>query len=325
MANKLIRPLGKLALAAAALTVVTLAPAQAAWPEKPITIIVPFGAGGVTDITARTFQKAAADNNLLPQPMAVLNITGGTGGSVGSTRAKTSAPDGHTFLLLHLALMSAEASGQSQVSYRDFEAVAGTTNSCMASIVPQDAKWQTFKELMDEAKAKPNTIPFATNLGSVFHMTTLIMQNSAPGAEFRLVQVGGEANAISSLKGGHTAAGLLSVGSFLRYKEEGFRLLAVLAPERQPGVMDYPTAKEQGYDASLCIEHWWFAPKGTPKEAMDGMAAMLKKAMETDYIKKALFEDRGMALTYDTGPGFAKKLDATFEWIAPLAKSVAKK
>jgi putative tricarboxylic transport membrane protein len=320
-----LRPLGRLALPLAALLAVSASPVQAAWPEKPITIIVPFGAGGVTDITARTFQKAAADHNLLPQPIAVLNVTGGTGGSVGSTRAKTAAPDGYTFLLLHLALMSAEASGQSPNSYRDFEPIAGTTNSCMASIVPQDARWKTFKELMDEAKAKPNTIPFATNLGSVFHMTTLIMQNSDPGAEFRLVQVGGESDAITSLKGGHTAAGLLSVGSFLRYKAEGFRMLAVLAPERQPGVMEYATAKEQGYDASLCIEHWWFAPKGTPKEAIDGMAAMLKKALETDYLKKALFDDRGMALTYDSGPGFAKKLDATFKWIEPLAKSVAKK
>jgi putative tricarboxylic transport membrane protein len=313
----------RLAGAAALATLLGATTASAAWPEKPVTIIVPFGAGGTTDITARTFQKAIADNNLSPQPFTVLNVTGGTSGSVGATRAATADPDGYTVLLMHIALMSGEASGKSQASYRQFDAVAGTTNACMLSVVPNDSPIKTYKQLMDETKANPNSLTMGTNLGAVFHMTTLTMENANPGSKFRLVQVGGEAKSIASMKGGHTKTGLLSAGTYLRYKDDGFRALAMLAPDRQPRLEDVPTAKEQGYDASFCIEHWWLAPKGTPKEAIDGLAGILKKAMETDYAKKVFLEDRGTAMTFDSGPGFAKKLDATYEWIAPLAKSAS--
>ena len=192
-------------------------------------------------------------------------------------------------------------------------------------MVPTDSPFKTYKQLMDESKANPDTITFGTNLGAVFHMTTLTMENGNPGSKFRLVQVGGESKSISAMKGGHTQVGLLSAGTFLRYKDEGFRALAMLAPERQPRLEDVATAKEQGYDASFCIEHWWLAPKGTPQEAIDGMAAITKKVLETDYAKKVFLEDRGTALTFDSGPGFAKKLDATFEWISPLAKSASQK
>ena len=88
------RFLSRIAGATAVAALLSAGPAAAAWPEKPVTVIVPFGAGGTTDITARTFQKAISDNNLSPQPFTVLNVTGGTSGSVGATRAATARPDG---------------------------------------------------------------------------------------------------------------------------------------------------------------------------------------------------------------------------------------
>lgn len=299
--------------------------ATAAWPEKPITIIVPFGAGGTTDITARTYQKIVADHKLSPQPFTVLNVTGGTSGSVGAMRAQTAAPDGYTYLLMHIALMSGEAAGQSPASYRNFEAVAGTTEACMIPVVPEDSRFESLDQLMKEAKEKPDTITFGTNLGAVFHMTTLTLQDASPGSKFRLVQVGSESDTMTSMKGGHTEVGLLSAGTYLRYKSEGWRPLAMMAPTRQPKLEDLPTAKELGYDASFCIEHWWLAPKGTPQEAIDGMAAILKKATETDEAKQAFLEERGTAVTYIDGPAFKKKLDDTFEWISPLAKTAMQK
>jgi putative tricarboxylic transport membrane protein len=240
-------------------------------------------------------------------------------------RAQTAAPDGYTYLLMHIALMSGEASGKSPASYKNFEPVAGTTKSCMIPVVRNDSPFNSLDQLMKASKEKPDTITFGTNLGAVFHMTTLTMQNSLPGSKFRLVQVGGEANSITSMKGGHTEVGLLSAGSYLRYKEEGFRALAMLADTRQPPLDDLSTAKELGYDASFCIVHWWLAPKGTPKDAIDGMAGILKKAMAQESMKKAFLVDRGTAMTYIDGPAFKKELDDTFAWISPLAKSASQK
>ena len=79
---------------------------QTAWPQKPVKIVVPFGPGGTTDIFGRLIQRAVQEQSLLPQPMTIVNVGGHF--SVGSIQAKNADPDGHTFLLIHLALLSGE-------------------------------------------------------------------------------------------------------------------------------------------------------------------------------------------------------------------------
>ena len=123
------------------------AQAQAAWPEKPVRVIVPFGPGGTTDILARNLQKVIEEKKLLPQPVVIQNVGGHF--SVGARQALTAAPDGYTFLVIHLAIMSGEiVDPRRGLSYRDFAPVALTGGFCLHPIVRADSPYKSLKDLL---------------------------------------------------------------------------------------------------------------------------------------------------------------------------------
>ena len=102
--------IGKAAIAGAIAVTATAGAAQAEWPVKPIKLVVPFGAGGGSDTSARIYQKAIQDNKILSQPLTVINVPG-AGGSIGARQVKDAKADGYTFLLIHVALLSRQAAG----------------------------------------------------------------------------------------------------------------------------------------------------------------------------------------------------------------------
>lgn len=306
----------------AALAPLVAAPAAAEYPERPITVIVPFAPGGTTDLTARAFQKALAEDELLSQPVAVVNVTGGAVGSVGARQVLASAPDGYTFLLHHLGMMSAGAVGTQDFSYEDFEPVAGTTDFCHVVAVAADSPYESLGDLLEDARARPDTVLYGANLGGNLHMVGLLLEDLEPGADLRIVQIGGEADNVTAIKGGIIDATTLSTGTFTRYQAEGLKALADLADAREPAVADVPTAEEQGYDLSFCVQHWWWAPKGTPQPVIDAFAAALEKAMQNPGLRR-FFEERSTLLTFDRGEALKAKLDATYSAIAPVAVRAA--
>jgi tripartite-type tricarboxylate transporter receptor subunit TctC len=291
--------------------------ADAGWPEKPVKVIVPFAPGGTSDQVARIFQRAIQENKLLPQPVTVVNIGGHF--SVGSRQAMESPPDGYTFLLIHIALMGGEGSGVMNFGYRNFEAVASTSEFCLTPVVRNDSPYKTLRELLAAAKEKPDTILFGVNIGAINHIAGLQLQATMPGARFRYVQVGGGAENFRAVLGGHTNAGILSGAEYVSFKASGIRALGYTGPQRHSGIPDVPTVKEQGFDMEFCVANWWFAPKGTPREAVDGMATSLEKAMQTDYIKKEL-DNRLFDPRFLRGDALRQVLDETYRRIEPVAK-----
>lgn len=308
-------------LCAAAMAV--QAPTVAAYPDKPIKIIVPFGAGGNTDGLARMFQKAIQDEKLLSKPLVIVNVKG-AGGSIGARRAKDAPADGHTLLLMHIALLSGQASGLIDFGYKDFEPIAATADSCLVTAVMDDSKWATLPELLDDAKANPDSIIHGANLGAVNHMAGLMMEGANPGSKFRYVQIGGGAANFKALKGRHTNVTHITLAEWSNFRAGGVKALAYLTDSRHPDAPDLPTAKELGYDVNFCLQNWWFAPKGTPRVAIDHMASVLKKAIATDYVKKTM-KARMNAPTFLGPDELAKKLDEDYAMIAPVAKRAKKK
>jgi tripartite-type tricarboxylate transporter receptor subunit TctC len=288
-----------------------------AWPEKPIKVIVPFAPGGTSDQTARIFQRAIQENRFLPQPITVVNIGGHF--SVGSRQAMESPPEGYTFLLIHIALMGGEASGVLNFGYRDFEPVASTSGFCLTPVVRNDSPYKTLADLLAAAKDKPETILFGVNVGAINHMAGLQLQGTVPGARFRYVQIGGGAENFRAVLGGHTQAGILSGAEYVSFRASGIRALGYTGATRHPGIPDVPTLREQGFDMEFCVANWWFAPKKTPAEAVQGMANALEKAMQTDYIKQE-FEKRLFDPQFLKGDTFRQHLDATYKRIEPIAK-----
>ena len=299
------------------------APTVVAFPDKPIKIIVPFGAGGNTDGLARMFQKAIQDEKLLDQPLVIVNVKG-AGGSIGARRAKDAKPDGHTLLLMHIALLSGQASGLIDFGYKDFEPIAATADSCLVTATMNDSKWATLPDLLADAKANPDTVIHGANLGAVNHMAGLMMEGASPGSKFRFVQIGGGAANFKALKGGHTNVAHITLAEWSNFRAGGVKALAYLTKERHPDAPDLPTAKELGFDVDFCLQNWWFAPKGTPRAAIDYMAGVLEKAMATDYVKKVM-KDRMNSPTFLGPDDLAKKLDADYAMIEPVAKKAKKK
>lgn len=315
----------RLALTALGALALTLMPAlaggaSAAWPERPVKLIVPFAPGGTSDQVARVFQRAFEEENLLPQPLTVINVGGHW--SVGARQAKDARPDGYTLLLIHPAIIGGEASEAVDFGYRDFAPVAATSESCTIAVVREDSPFQTLEALLAAARGQPDTIVFGVNIGGNNHLAALLLQESAPGARFRFTQVGGGSDTFKQLAGGHIQAGVLGRPEYASFKGGGIRPLAYLAAERHPQLADVPTAKELGFDAEYCPSNWWLAPKGTPPEAVAGMAAALERAMGTDLVRRE-FQNRLFEPLFVKGDAFAERLAATYERLAPVAKLAA--
>lgn len=255
------------------------------FPERPVRVIVPYNPGGGTDTYARILQKAIKDNDLMPQPLVIVNKPGG-GATIGSSYVKEARADGYTMLCLHEALMTSKAIGQSPHGPEAFEAVAATGEMGQVVLVPNESAFDTLTDLLEKAKASPNTLKFGVNLGTPTHYSGIQLEEAHPGARFRLVSTGGGANRLAALMGGHLDAAIFSVGELIRFRDNGLRALAFLGEERIESIPDVPTAEELGYPVySSNLQYWWY-PKGTDVRFIDYMADVLTRAMDTDYARQ---------------------------------------
>lgn len=252
--------------------------AQAAWPEKAIQIIVPFGAGGDTDYNARTYAKYLKP--LLGTSLAVVNVTGG-GGSIGARKAKDAAPDGYTVLFFHDALMVNTATGVADFSWRDFELVAIVGQDAGTTICVQSkSKWKTLKELVTDSAAHPKEISIAGNIGATTYLAAQLLNQQ--GGSFNIVNHGGAAARVTALLGGHVDVIQNPLGTVKGYIESGdFRPLAVQTQERNPFAPNIPTLKEEGYNIYFQYRYYFLFPKGTPKAIVEKFGAAVEKVVTT--------------------------------------------
>ncbi|MEQ8785365.1 MAG: tripartite tricarboxylate transporter substrate-binding protein [Pirellulaceae bacterium] len=267
---------------------------------------MPFGAGGGTDTYARIIKKAFDDNHLLPQPLVIVN-RGGAGATIGSRFVKDSPPDGYTVLILHDAILTAKASGNVDYGPEAFAPVAGTGEVGMVVCVRDDARWKDLSSLMDDAAAKPDTVRFGANLGALTHYAGMMLENERPGAQFRFAQIGGGAQRLADLLGGHIEVTGFSFEEYIRFQPQGVRGLAYLSAKRHPVAPDLPTAREQGFDIINTNTFYWWFPKGTPPERVQVFADALEKALATDYVEKKMAEIRYEPL-FLTGPALHQRI-----------------
>lgn len=249
------------------------------WPTRPIKVIVPFGAGGGSDTFARQLIRSIEKQNLLPQPMIVINV-GGAGGTIGSRRVKQARPDGYTMLMLHEGMLTARYAGKAAYGPEAFEAVAGTGRIGVVVTVNAHSKIKDLKTLMKQSQSEPGKLNFAANLGAPSHFIGLIMEKANPGSQFNFVQFGGGADRYGAIMGDHAQLSIFSVEEYLRYKDGGLKALAVFSTERHPAIPQIPTAVEQGFDIQCTNMHFWWMPKGTPPHIHQSMAEVITKAMQ---------------------------------------------
>lgn len=262
---------------------------EAAYPNQPIKLVVPFGAGGGTDTYARLVKKTIEDHDLLPQPLVIIN-RGGAGATIGSRFVKDAEPDGYTLLILHDALMSAKYSGSVNYGPESFTPVAGTGSEGMIISVAETSPYQSLNELLAATAERPDEVTFGANMGALTHFAGVLLQKQIPGAQFRFAQIGGGADRFAKLKGEHIDVTGFSIEEFVRFRSSGLRGLAYLGDVRHPGAPDVPTAREQGIDVAMPSTFYWWFPKGTPQRCVDRIAKALEEAMQTEYLQQKLAE-----------------------------------
>jgi len=279
---------------------------QGDYPSKPITVIVPFAAGGGSDVFVRIFQNAIRKNNLCPQPIVIKNIAG-AGGTIGSRSAKNATPDGHTILCLHDGIYTAQHYGNADWGPDNFEPIAATGRSGVVVAVEEDSPYTSLNELMEEARDRPYQLVYGTNLGAPNHYSALFLQNGKSGAKFRFTQTGGGAKRLAQLKGGHIDLTGFSVAEYQQFKDAGIKALASLGEERESSFPNLTTALEQEVRATHDLMQFWWAPKNTPPERIAYLQNLLAEAMATREIKES-FQNLHMDPVLQVGQDLLKTI-----------------
>ncbi|MEX2577901.1 MAG: tripartite tricarboxylate transporter substrate binding protein [Verrucomicrobiales bacterium] len=276
------------AFTAALFALVTFASGIAdGFPERPVKVIVPFAPGGGSDTFARLVLRAIDQEGLSPEPWVVVNVPG-AGGAIGSRRVLNAHPDGHSILFLHEGIVTARYSGLAAYGPEVFEPIAGTGSLGAVICVSEDSPFRTLEELMRAAAADPDTVTFAANIGAPSYFMARRLQHAHGSARFRFVQSGGGARRFSDLKGGHVEASAFSVTEYLNFRHGGLRALAYLGENRHEALPDIPTAKESGIDLVYVSLQAWWAPKGTPDDVVNALAATLAEAMDSQSLLNEL-------------------------------------
>jgi tripartite-type tricarboxylate transporter receptor subunit TctC len=277
-------------LAAAAFAAVPALALAQDYPTKPVRAIVPTNAGGSVVSVARIIQRFADEDPDFGQKIAVVNMDG-AGGTIGTRAVYEAAPDGYTIGLWHEGLITSAVMGVTDFDHTGFTILGITGYSEIGLGTRTDGKIADFPDLIAQAKAAPDTILVATNVGLAVHFVPLMMQEKA-GVTLHYVQVGGGAKRFPSVAGGHTDVAIFAVSEFIQWQDAGRKPLVIFSDDRMPELPDVPTAKELGIDLVANGMRIWIAPKGIPQDARAKLTALLKRAVESPSGNQA-FVDAG--------------------------------
>ena len=291
------------------------------YPEKPVRMIIPIAPGGQTDVVARLLQLAIDKRKLLPQPIVVIN-NAAAGGATGTRQVKESEPDGYTVGVFHMGLLTAPAMGVVDYDHGAFELIGqiGRTQVGMGGLA--DGRFKSIQDVLAEAKTKPDTVTVAMNIGLLPHFVPLMFQQDA-GIRFRYVQSGGGAVRLKSVLGKHTELSLFSGPEFLLFQTQGIKPLVVFSDVRVPELPDVPTAKEIGIGTVFEERIIAFAPKGTPKDRLDRVAAALRAAMDDPEVNER-YKGLGIDRVFIDGTRLKALLDGLKGPITKVGDAVRK-
>jgi tripartite-type tricarboxylate transporter receptor subunit TctC len=311
-----------LLLLLAGLILLAAVPAMAAYPDKPIQLIVPYSAGGSTDVLARAVNQVSS--RFFPQPLVVVNKAGG-GGIPGRVDVVKSRPDGYTLLFGWGSGEDLVVPHQRSLPYdifKDFETVCRISVHSIVLAVPSSAPHKTLADLVKWAKAnEPVTATVSTKGGSVD--ITLLLFAKAAGFKLTTVPGSGGADAITKLVGGHVPFGGQHPSEVLpHFKADRLRGLAVAFDKRDPSVPDIPTFKEFGYDVVTAGSVKGIAvPKGTPKEISSYLEKKFKDLTEDAEFQK-IMKDLGQPVLYQNAAEYTTWFKAAFDQYGQLNKSL---
>src|SRR6201986_5247244 len=318
--------------AAAALPLVQTAFSRAAradtWPERNITMIVPFPAGGQADLAARPVAHAL--EGILGKSVIVDNRAGGGGGSIGNAAAARAEPDGYTLLmtLSSLAVLpEADRLFERQPVYEvsQFAPVTRVLADPTLLAVPASAPWKTLQEFVADAKARPGQIPYGSSgpYGTL-HIAMEMFASSA-GIKLQHIPFRGAAPALTALMSGTVDALASAPGTLKQLVDAGqMRVLANWGAERIASFPDLPTFKERGYkDVEFYIWAGLFAQKALPQPIMTKLRERMAQAVKGPEVIRT-FETAANPVAYLDAPEFAKFVDTDSARLVAAVKRIGR-
>nr|WP_234449957.1 tripartite tricarboxylate transporter substrate binding protein BugD [Acidovorax sp. MR-S7] len=289
--------------------------AQAAtWPEKTVTLVVPYSAGGPTDVVARLL--AVPMGQSLGQTVVVEN-TVGAGGTIAPNRVAKSKNDGYTILIHHMGMATAPALYK-KLPYdplRDFEYIGQVLDVPMTLLSRKDFPANTFPELLDYVRKNQDKVSLANaGIGAVSQLCGMLFMHQV-GVKLTTVPYKGAGPAMNDLMGGQVDLLCDQTTQTVPVIQDGKRakVFGVTTPQRLSSLPDIPTLDEQGLKGfDVKVWHGMYAPKGTPKEVIDKLNKALNVAIKDDNVKKRIAELSSDLATPEkaTPEGLRKHLEA---------------
>jgi tripartite-type tricarboxylate transporter receptor subunit TctC len=277
----------------------------AAYPAKAIDLIVPWAAGGTSDLTARGLAKALEP--ILGQPVIVTNVVGAAG-AVGHNKVRQSAPDGYTVLFSSVSFLSGYYLGQFPFTWQDFDPLAMLTDEAVVVVVNGSSPLKSLKELLGEMKAKSGQLSWAyAGTGNSTHLVAEGVR-MAVGSEFRGVPYDGGSQTRTAILGGHVDAATMTGGEAWAQAQAGkLRILASSLPRKSPSLPNILPLKEQGVNFQFVLWKNLYLPKGTSAEAKDRLSGAIAKAVTNPEFVK-LMESIRSDVDYMDHKEFARTL-----------------
>jgi tripartite-type tricarboxylate transporter receptor subunit TctC len=299
-----------MALAFAALP----ASAQSDYPRQPITLIVPFAAGGPTDVISRIIGEHMS--RTLGQPIIIENVVG-AGGTTASTRAARATPDGYTIEMGHMGTHAASVALYPNLAYKpdtDFAPIGLVAGTPVLILGKKDFAPKDLKDFVTYVKANVGKLNMAhAGVGSV-SFTTCLLLNSILGVKPTSIPFNGTGPALTSLIAGQVDYMCDQIVNVVQQVQSGqIKAYGIGTPERSPALPNVPTTKEAGLP-EFQAQAWnaLFAPKGTPQPVLDKLSDALDKALDDEQTRKRLL---------DLGSVLPDKAGRSQQALASLVKS----
>ena len=297
-----------------------------AWPAKPIKLVVPFPAGGGTDIIGRELgQKLAANTGWT----VIIDNKPGSGGNLGVDAAAKAPADGYTLVLGQTSNLAINPTLYTKLPYdplKDLTPIANVASSPLVIVVAADSPHKTLADVVAAARAKPSALNYATSgNGTVAHLATELFQRTA-NVKLTHVPYKGAAQGATDLIGGQVQLYVSSIPTLIGHIKGGkMRALAVTSAKRVDDLPQVPTVAESGYKGFEAVT--WFGvagPAKLPKDVVVRLNAEINKALQsTDLLKK--LNDQGADVAGSTPEQFAKLIqDDIARWGKVVKESGAK-
>ncbi len=297
----------------------SLAPlaASAAYPDRPVKMVVPWAAGGDTDNIFRPFGQVFQKH--LGQTVVIANV-GGASGTRGAKEVKDSPPDGYTLYAVHDYIHSTYWAGVADVKYTDFEPICMISSTPSVLTASPKTAWKSLPELLNDLKARPGQITVGATLASTSHFFPALIEK-ATGTKFKYVSYEGLAPRMNAILGGHvdlTDSNLTQKG---KVEAGQLKFLAIATEKRHPEMPNVPTMKELGVNVVFDVNRGIMVPKGANAEVVSKLSATCAAAAKESEFAQAM-KLQGTDVRYMDRAAYSKWLKEADDLNRNIAKDL---